>query len=157
MDENQEFAALNPAIKEVVVGTRKLRKIKIYPLSMADQLKFSGTIIGALVAMFQERERPTIEFAGMIHGLISANLGGLLALVTDDGEELLSEITNEQAFGIAEIIYDVNFGVLEDKAGPFVEKLKKLFLPQQLSQPSSADTPNTDLKISSEKGSEKEE
>lgn len=156
MDEKQEFEALNPAIKEVTIGIRKLRKIKIYPLSMADQLTFSGTVIGSLVDMFSQRELPTITFASLIHKIISEKLGSLLVLITDDGEKLLSELTNEQAFQIAEIVYSVNYGTLEEKAGPFVEKLRKLFLPQQLSPQSSEAILSSDLKISSEDPSGKE-
>jgi hypothetical protein len=157
MDAEKELAALNPAIKEVSVGTRSLRKIKIYPLSMSDQLEFTGIIAGNVVVAFENKDASNITFAVLIHKMVQDNIGKLLAYITDEGEPLLKELTNEQSLAIAEIVYEVNYGIMEKKAAPFVEKLRKLFQPEQLSPQSSAASLNTDTRTSSGDLFEKED
>lgn len=151
MDENQEFAALNPAIKEATIGIRKLRKIKIYPLSMADQIEFTGLVISSVVTIFETVKGgvENIAFAHHLYTLIKENIGKLLVYITDEGEALLKELSNEQALAIAEIVYEVNYGIMEKKAVPFVERLRKAFLPEQSLPQSSAGSPNTDTRTSS--------
>lgn len=152
-----ELKMLNPQIVEVTIGIRVLRQIKLYPLSMADQLTLTSLIVETIQKLFAEKEGSNIEFANTLRLLISDNLGKIMTYVTDEGEVLLKDISNSQACDIAEQIYEVNYGVLEKKVVGLIQKIKKVFqLPG--SQPiSSEDTLNTELNTVSDLGIEKGE
>jgi hypothetical protein len=148
---------LNPLIREATIGVRELRSIKLYPLSMADQLSLSAILVKTIQEIYTKREEDNIVFAASIQTAISENLGKILTFVTDEGEILLKEISNEQALEISEMIYDMNYGILEKKVKSLIEKIRKTFQsPTSLPQ-SSENTVNTDLKTSLEKVTEKEE
>lgn len=148
---------LNPLIREATIGVRELRSIKLYPLSMADQLALSAILVKTIQEMYSKREEDNIVFAEAVQKAISENIGKILAFVTDEGEGLLKEISNEQALEIAEMIYDMNYGILEKKVKSLIEKIRKTFQsPTSLPQ-SSENIVNTDLKTSSEKATEMEE
>lgn len=157
MEKEKELKVLNPQIEEVTIGVRELRKIKIYPLSMGDQLKLTSIIVDTLQKLFNEKEQSNFVFAETVRILISDNLGKIMTFVTDEGEELLNDITNIQAVDIAELIFEMNYSVLEKKTKMLIEKVKKVFQLQKQPQTSSEDTPNTDLTISTEEVTEKEE
>ena len=42
--ETQDMQNLNPQITDVEIGVRTLRKIKLYPLSVGDQMKMTAMI-----------------------------------------------------------------------------------------------------------------
>ena len=154
---NDDMNRLNPLIKEVTIGVRALRSIKLYPLSMADQLSLSAILVKTIQEMYGKMTEDNIVFAEAIQKAISENIGKVLAFATDEGESLLKEISNEQALEIAEMIYDMNYGILEKKVKSLIEKIRKTFQsPTSLPQ-SSENTVNTDLKTSSEEIIEKEE
>ena len=152
-----EMNQLNPQIQEVAIGTRKIRTVKIYPLSMADQLALTSTVVDSIQKLFEKREESNFLFAGEIRSAISDNLGKILSFVTDEGETLLNEISNVQAVEIAELIYSMNYETLEKKVRTLIEKIRKAFLLPKLQQPSSEDTLNTDLNTSSEEDTKKED
>lgn len=146
----EELKTLNPQIIEVIIGIRELKKIKIYPLSMADQLQLTSLVVDTLQKLFNQREENNFVFAELVKNMVTDNLGKIITYVTDDGEELLKDITNIQAMEIAEYIFDMNYGVLEKKAKGLLEKIKKVFLLPKQPPTSSEDTPSTDLSISTE-------
>jgi hypothetical protein len=148
---------LNPQIVEVTVGTRKLRTIKLYPLSMADQLQLTSAVVTSIQVLFERKEENNLIFAETIQSTISTNLGKILSFVTEDGESLMNEVSNVQAVEIAEAIYSMNYEVLEKKVRGLIEKIRKAFLLPKSQPLSSEDTPNIDSNISSEEGIEKEE
>lgn len=152
-----ELAQLNPQIVETIIGTKKLKKVKIYPLSMADQLKFTAMIVEAIQLLTERTEESNLKFAATIRTVISENLGKILTFVTDEGEPLMDDITNVQAVEIAEIIYSVNYEVLEKKVQSLIEKIRKAFLSPKSVHPSSEDIPNINSNTSSEEDTEKEE
>lgn len=153
----EELNVLNPQIVEIVIGIRKLRKIKIYPLSMADQLQLTSLVVVALQKLFNQREENNFIFAELIKDMVTNNLGKIMSYITDEGEEILKDISNSQAMDIAECIFDMNYGVLEKKTKGFLEKIKKVFLLPKLPPTSSEDTPSIDLNISTEEVIETEE
>lgn len=112
---------LNPQIANVEIGVRNLRKIKIYPLSVGDQLSLSDLVVEALNTYNEiagDKKKSDIEvFSEIVNfaiNLIKENLDQILDKITDQEEDikLLDEITNDQAFEIGKVIYEVNFANL---------------------------------------------
>lgn len=152
MSENDQ--RLNPQIAEVEVGIRNLRKIKVYPLSMADQIKLTDTITKAIAEQLASASGSDIAVISFITNLIKGNIGTILTMTTDeDGEQLLGELTNLQTAGIAETIYEVNYGVVAKNFKSLFGKLGILF-PSGRPLPPSVSDMDTVSKISTEKAGE---
>jgi hypothetical protein len=118
---------VNPQVKEVKIGVRILRKIKVYPISVADQLELTDMITEAVGVFFsieaeKKEEGLPMEFIIFVTGLIKENIGEVITKVTgkEDSDALLADMTNDQLSEIVGIIYKENF------EGPF-EKLVDLF------------------------------
>lgn len=156
---NADDKRINPQVTETDIGVRNLRKITIYPLSMADQLKMTDLITEALNAFFQKEDQEDIVFVAFMIDLIKKNISVILKMVTDvrDTDKLLSNITNYQASEMAKIIYEVNYESAAKNLKSLFEKIKNIFPSERLLQPSVNPIPNTDLKTSIEKPGEKEE
>ena len=148
--ENPDSKRLNPDIKEVKIGVRRLRTIKVYPLSAADQFKLSDIITKGLQTFLASEGEVDIAFVSVMMGLIRENIGTVLELVTDEkdrGKNILEDLTNNQIVEIADIIYEVNYMALQKKVTSLLEKLAPNLpasLSGRLSQPFSEDTPSTD-------------
>jgi len=147
---------LNPEIKTATIGVRELRDITVYPLSMADQLKMTNLITDAIKMFFNKGDTTDIEFAAFLADTVKDNLEEILKLVTDEGTASLSDITNNQAVAIAEIIYDVNFGSLVKKVKSLLERVNEQFPSGRPSLTSLGSMADTDLKTSTEEVGEKE-
>jgi len=157
-DEVKRSAKLIPQVAEVTVGIRDLREIKVYPLSMADQLKLTDLITTALQEFTDAGEVNDMVFVGAVIEMIKSNIGRIISMVSDeDGDKILEELTNEQALEIAEAIFDMNYGILGKNLKSLGEKARKLFPSARLSRPSFNDIVDTDSKISSENPTETEE
>ena len=155
--EDKDLEMLNPEIKEIVIGKRILKKIRVFPLSAADQLELTGSISEAILDVISQKEESNFKIISLIKDIVNTNIGNILAYVTEEGESLLSEITNVQILELVEMIYDMNYGSLEKKTSELLKKIVKTFLPAE-SLPVSLETiHNTDLKTSSEKVSEMED
>jgi hypothetical protein len=118
---------VNPQVKEVKIGLRTLRKIEIYPLSVADQLELTDMITEAVGVFFsieaeKQKEGLPMEFIIFMTQLIKDNIGELVTKVTgeEDSDAVLVDMTNDQMSDIISIIYKENF------EGPF-GKLVDLF------------------------------
>jgi hypothetical protein len=158
MPETNDLQKLNPYIADAIIGVRNMRTIKLYPLSIADQITFTDLITKALQGFTQKGDMEDIAFVGFLVELIKDNLDRLLKLVAaDESGDLLSEITDVQGVAIAEIIYDVNYGEAIKNAKSLIMKVKSLFQLVRPSQPSLSDTVATVLKTSSENPIEMEE
>gem|GEM_PF-1940091 len=155
--EDKELEMLNPQIKEILVGTKTLKKVKIYPLSTADQLELTGNISSSILNIIVLKEESNFKIVSLIKDIVTDNIGKILTYVTDEGEPLMKEISNEQLLYLVEIIYDMNYGSLEKKTTEILKKIMKTFLPAGLSLVSSEPIPNTDLKTSSEEALEMED
>jgi hypothetical protein len=160
---------INPQVKSVKIGVRTLRKVPVYPLSVADQLEITDLVTDAISAFFslqvdEKMEGPPAEFIAFMFSLIKENIGELIVKITgeEDSDEILSEITNDQMAEIIAIVYKENFEV------PFV-KLVGLFQTEtdskmsmesiltKLQSPSAGSTEDTGSKTSSEKVTGKED
>jgi hypothetical protein len=163
----------NPRIREVEVGTRTLKSIKVYPLSVGDELEVSDLISETLTQFFAQKvedvNKKVIDF---FIDTVQKNLKRALELVTDGAElklagfetfdSFLKDIDNEQLVEILEIIYKNNFeriaknlkGSLGTILGMFQEKeaLSREPLPE-----SATFTQDTDSSTSTSEDIKKEE
>lgn len=153
---------LNPDIREVDVGTKELRTIKIYPLSFRDQEKTSDIITKAIQAIISGKDKSDVDFIKAIIETVKKNILKVLELVADKeelGKDVLNELTNNQMIEIADAVYEVNYEALGKKVkGLFgtVVQVAELLPGRSLAQ-SSDDTPSTPLGTSLEPAGEKEE
>jgi len=103
----------NPQIKDVEIGIFDLRKLKIYPLSMADQMELTEDINEVVTSFFQinEEEDNEAAFAAFFINLIKDNIPKILESITynENIDEVLKQLTNQQAADIAKIVFDVNY------------------------------------------------
>ena len=154
VDRNAE---LNPQITDIKVGIRDLRTIKIYPLSMADQLSLTDILTIGMQEFVERGDVEDIAFVGTVIQLIKDNLARIIEMVSDEkGEDTLKDLSNPQAMELAELIFDMNFGSLGKNVQSLAEKARKLFLSARQSQPSLKSTEDIDSKISSESPTETE-
>lgn len=154
--ENKQM--MNPQVTDVKIGVRRLRKLTVYPLSMADQLKMTDTLAMAIAAYLNSKDDSNVTMIAFVLNLIKENLGTILEMITDaeDGNKLLEEITNTQASEIAELVYLVNYeGVLKNFKSLF-GKMEPLFLSKRPSATFASDTDITQETFI-EKDSEREE
>lgn len=159
MSENiEEQKRINPQIMEIGIGIREMRKIKIYPLSMADQLSLTGLISEAISAHVATKTGEDMEVVAFILELVKENIGRILTMVTDEDEKLLEEISNLQTAAIAEAVYETNYGIVVKNFKSLFEKVK-VFFPSERPLPQFANGTDldTDSKISTESPIEKAE
>lgn len=100
---------LNPQIAEIEIGTRNLRKIKIYPLAAGPQLHFIDKI-GTIGTMLMEaRDEQTI---GNLLGLIRNEIPELISQIIplgEKGEDVLNEMSVVQLEELVSLVYEMNF------------------------------------------------
>ncbi len=160
MSEDKEMdrlmsQSMNPRVRVLEVGIRTIRKIKIYPLSVADQFELSDSITEGIQLYAKEAgESLTAESVSKLIDLIRKKLPDILRLITPEEKNpkaLLKELDNYQLAEIAQIVF-------EDNYGEPVKKLVSLFRPgmqqqnesalERLSQLSAGTTPATDSNTS---------
>jgi hypothetical protein len=149
--------ALNPQITTTVIGIRSLREINIYPLSMADQLEVTDLVAGAIKGYIMEGDQSELGVATFVAEAIKQNMTLLLEKATDEGKEVLSEITNVQATEIAEIVYEVNYESIVGKVRSLVEKIQSQFQSPKLSPLPSDDMDSTISPTSTDEATETED
>lgn len=177
--ENNDLQKLNPQITDLEIGVCNLRSIKIYPLSLGDEIEISDLIAQAFNAAMKlniqaDNEEVMMQFIAAIVDIIKKNLGRILTLITTDdaivskfwekigmakqsrGEKLLRDMTNMQAVQAADIIYKVNFESPAKNVKSLFEKVKGSLLSQRPLQQSVKDIISP-LKKSSEGPSRTEE
>jgi len=164
---------LNPKRKEFDIGKRELRTIEILPVSIADQFKLSDLINEGIQAFAKlQGTSDDKAFIAKILDITRKNLGRILELAVEDKSldskeinfcfwqkkrSILDDITNEQAFEIAQIIYDMNYAVLLKKVKDLLEKhpgIKDLLSGRSL-PPFSEDILSSGSKTSTKKASGK--
>lgn len=158
-DENKK---LNPQIATATIGRRNLREIEIYPLAVGDQLAMTS-IITEGINIFVEAMGDAEVIGGGV-ALVLQNIPIILGYVIEnpeDSNELLKDITNEQAIAISEIVYEQNYASLVKKVKGLLEKAKKELkevkeLPSRRPSQPSANTTDTDLSTSIEPDSKTE-
>jgi ACT domain-containing protein len=104
-----------------------------------------------------EGDQSELGIATFMAEAIKGNMTLLLKKATDEGEEVLTEITNMQATEIAEIIYEVNYESIVGKVRSLVEKIQSQFQSPKLSPSPSEDTDSTISPTSTDEATEKED
>jgi len=146
---------INPQIVNVFIGSRNLRKIKIYPLSMGDQIKVTDLVESVLSQIGSDDEE--IQSIAFIVEFIKNNIGEVIQYVVDEkAEELLKEVTNMQIVEIANIIWKINYEEVLKNAVSLFNEAQNPFLSKRPSQQSVNDM-DIDLKTSTEKDTKMEE
>ena len=161
---------LNPQIREVEVGVRDLRKIKIYPMSMADQTAFIELIKGAIESYFEltvEKGKKDMEdtdllpFIAALTKMVGDNSKEFIKIVTDpdqvDPEEFYKDVTNAQMSEIVRIVVEDNFEDPAKNVMSLFQKVQNLFQWKRQLPTSLNDTVNLDSTTSTESPSEKED
>jgi len=154
MPENNEQEKLNPQIADVEIGVRNLRKITIYPLSMGDQLKLTDLIIKTITDQVDEGGTSDLSVAFIVK-VIHENIGKILTMVSNEKETVLDELSNLQAIEIADIIFDVNYGIVAKNFKSLSGKLMGLFQSER-PLPLSVNDTDTDSTTSTESPTETE-
>lgn len=131
MKKKPEDNNINPQITEVKIGVRDLRKIKLYPLALGDQLALSDLIKEALEAFFKVEEgseESLSVFVAFAFDLIKINLTKILKLIAldEDPDKLMKEITNAQVDEIAQVVYQKNFEILKNLKSLFGKVTKQV-------------------------------
>jgi len=159
MPEKKRDKRINPQIKSVEIGILKLRKIKIYPLSMADQLELTELINKAIKSFFESSkggEDKNLVFVSFIVKTIQDNIHKILGFVSPDEkpEAIMKEISNQQLSEIVKIVYQDNYEKpVKNVMSLFpTEKIQSVL--ERQSQQSVKDT-ITKLKTSTRKASKK--
>lgn len=103
-------------------GKRMDKRLELFPLSMADQLKLSKLIVGVFhqVAEVQAGKgiAGDVQFISAAMDLIGQNIEKVVALVADlpeDDEricEISSHLTNDQLMGFVQYVWETNFGAV---------------------------------------------
>lgn len=118
MSEDQELSQhmsrlMNPRVRDVEIGIRTLRKIKLYPLSLSDQFSLSDSITQGL-QIYSEKagDQFTAQAASELVELIRAKLPDAMNLIfpDEDPKVLLKEMDNYQLATIAEHVFNDNYG-----------------------------------------------
>ena len=156
MPENEE-AKLNPQIVDAEIGIRSLRKIKVYPLSMSDQLKLTDIVMKSVAEQLAQGGAD-LAIATFVLRLIQDNIVKILGMVTDEAEDIVSEISNVQAVDLATILFDINYGAVAKNFKSLSDKMTGLFQmgssQTERPLPPSANDTDIDLKTSTESPTE---
>ena len=154
MNTSDEMVRLNPQIKDVEIGIRNLRSIKIYPLSVSDQLTATNLVTSALQVFMTNKDvkNNDLLFVAFMLEQIRTNASEILKMVLDETESpeaVLKEMSNEQMMVIVKAIYEVNYESLSKNVKSLLEKNKKESVSERQSQ-QSVKSMDTNSMISSE-------
>ena len=132
------MADLNPQIREISVGTKELRKVTIYPLSMADQFNMTDAIVAA-AGQFSTLDPKSLSDTAIVAtmvNLIEENLQDLFNLLLDEEEQIaFTELTNDQFTDVVAIVYEVNYENSIKKLQDLIGKIKGVMPKATLPQP----------------------
>lgn len=138
------MSKLNPQIKTVEVGTKSLREVTIYPLSMSDQFKLTDILVEVFkeFSTFDELDLSDTQVVEKGVGLIKDNLEVILKIVTEDSETItFDELTNTQFSELAVMLYEVNYETMLGNLKSLVKRVKGVIKqPLTRQSPISSDT-----------------
>ena len=157
---NRENENLNPQIRDVDIGIKNLRKIKIYPMSMHDEAKFIKLVEEILNSYFTQlgegeeslSKENLMPLIIAIKNVIGNNIQELIAIVTDveeiDPKEFFKNTTNTQMSEIVNHIVRDNFEEPSKNFLSLANDFKSLFqftrqLPESLSDTDNMISPTS--------------
>ena len=125
-----EKKKINPQIADLEIGVRNLRTIKIYPLSLGDQLEMTDLITETAQKFFASREeietKNDIDFAQFFVNILRDNVKKILGLITDE-TDIMKEISNIQTVDLANLIYEMNYAESIKNAQSLFKKIQPMF------------------------------
>ena len=162
---------LNPQIQDVYIGVKDLRKVILYPMSMADQKKFGVIFQKGLEEYFKRTtdkeeisKEDILPFIVDMKKVISDNLLEILKIVSDlrdaDIDKFFGEATSLQVTEIINKVVEANFEEPLKNLQSLFEKGMDLYQQFQLKRqllPLLNDTLDTTLGTSIQEASEKED
>lgn len=150
------MSGLSPKIVQVQVGVRQVREVILYPLSMADQLALPDQIVSAVAQMgkldakdlatsaakslkgkAEEGSDKDMATVKIVMDLIVKNIDYILEKSMDG--VTMTDLTNEQFVDIVDAIFTVNYEATVGKAMDLVQRVKRLFRPEE--KPAPGPTP----------------
>jgi len=125
-----EKKKINPQIADLEIGIRNLRTIKIYPLSLGDQLEMTDLITETAQKFFASREeietKNDMDFAQFFVSILRDNIKKILGLITDE-TDIMKEISNIQTVDLANLIYEMNYAESIKNAQSLFKKIQPMF------------------------------
>lgn len=134
---------LNPDIKKMLIGSREMVEITIYPLSVSEEGELIRTVTGAIIQFSKEQneEMDDDKSVIVITKIIEENLEKIFKIVTDS-EAPYSIMTNNQLVEFGEILFEVNFEGLLKNGRSLFKKVQGILL---LKGQSPQSVKNTDI------------
>ena len=155
-----EILQLNPSPVDAPYGIRTAKVLKIWPLSVGDQMSMSKTISELLQKFVAGDDLSEAAMVGFIVDTIRENVVSILELVVDDDsldiDSVLKGMTNDQAVHLCFEIYEMNYKAAVKNLKSLFQKISPMFLSERLAPQSVMDTA-TELKTSSKNLSEAED
>jgi hypothetical protein len=162
-DQSKE---LNPDIRELKYGKKEIKSLILYPLSIGDQFKVTNMITEIVQDLVMTESKGVaaitdLAFMTAVMKTIETNLEKVLSLITDIPEDeckkIIGEMTNIQFVTLVESVWVTDYEPSLKKGRTLFERGRSVFRSSGSLQDSSDITPNTDLKTSTEKLSNKVE
>lgn len=147
-----EKKQVNPRVRYVDIGIKEVRKIKLYPLSVHDQMELSDLVTESVMTFFDAGEKNDIETLSFAIETVKANLGRILEIITDPDEKVsLREIDNTQLSVVVSEIVEVNYtnNILSKNVKSLFEKIQSLFPSKRLPSMFAENIQGTGLNTSS--------
>jgi ABC-type transport system involved in cytochrome c biogenesis ATPase subunit len=127
MASRDESRELNPQVIEFQIGLRDLRSIKVYPLSVGDQLKLTKIVTEAIALWVESNpnEELTAESVSAIIALAQDRIHDILKIVFNmtkkrDIDAILEVMSNAQFSELIKIVYETNYqGPIKNVASLF--------------------------------------
>ena len=145
MNDDFEVPELNPRIRQLKVGTRTLRKIKVYPFSAGQQLEvveLIGVLVNAIGEAQTEGDLEDLQVLELFSSTIKDKLGIVIGFVTDpEAKVTIEDFDNDQLADFVDIIFEVNFGGSIKKFQTVWSKARTLFPSPNSSQKLSGKQP----------------
>jgi hypothetical protein len=146
------ISELSPDIREVPIGTRSLKMIQIYPLSVGDQIKMTDILAAVAAEVLAANDTTEDTIAIRLVPMVSSNLKEFLSFVIDeevDIDDVLYDMTNNQLINLVQVIFEVNYESVSKNAKGLFKTFQTKFLNlTQSSRPLSQEQV-TELKTSS--------
>jgi hypothetical protein len=160
---NQHMSRLmNPRVRDVEVGIRTLRKIKLYPLSLSDQFVLSDSVSQGIELYMKEAGDGSFSavMVSKLIDMIRAKLPSMFKLIFPDEQpqKLMKELDNFQIATIAEIVFTDNYGEPAKKLASLFRKQTPVETEsalERLTQLSAGTTPATESNTSPDSATKK--
>lgn len=114
---------LTPDIRELPIGIRSIKMLRIYPLSIGDQLEMTDLISNILTTIIEKTNSSSLvegsesnpegfSFISEIVDLTKTHIRDFLVKVIDteiSPDEVMKDMTNKQVVALARLLYEVNY------------------------------------------------